>query len=227
MSEIEADYEKYIEETENLNKLLAEIEVRKGLENLPEGIDTSTAEGYKSIRSMYASALMNNNLFTGSQEDAESIIDNLVSSGTIQQLADGFNALSEAEAEATKETISIADKISSVKNKIKDSNDSEQYDKVSNWIDNLSEEDQDLVYKISVRTDDSALWTLTKWKEELEAFKNTGMTTEDSWDSFIAIMNNTEDTGFQKTLENYSTALSSLKEGFLGISNGTMQNHQF
>ena len=34
MSEIEADYEKYIEETENLNKLLAEIEVRKGLENL-------------------------------------------------------------------------------------------------------------------------------------------------------------------------------------------------
>ena len=30
------------------------------------------------------------------------------------------------------------------------------------------------------------------------------MTTEDSWDSFIAIMNNTEDTGFQKTLENYS-----------------------
>lgn len=222
MSEIEADYEKYIEETENLNKLLAEIEVRKGLENLPEGIDTSTAEGYKSIRSMYASALMNNNLFTGSQEDAESIIDNLVSSGTIQQLADGFNALSEAEAEATKETISIADKISSVKDKIKDSNDSEQYDKVSNWIDNLSEEDQDLVYKISVRTDDSALWTLTKWKEELEAFKNTGMTTEDSWDNFIAIMNNTEDTGFQKTLENYSTALSSLKEGFLGISNGTL-----
>lgn len=222
MSEIEADYEKYIEETENLNKLLAEIEVRKGLENLPEGIDTSTAEGYKSIRSMYASALMNNNLFTGSQEDAESIIDNLVSSGTIQQLTDGFNALSEAEAEAAKETISIADKISSVKSKIKDSNDSEQYDKVSNWIDNLSEEDQDLVYKISVRTDDSALWTLTKWKEELEAFKNTGMTTEDSWDNFIAIMNNTEDTGFQKTLENYSTALSSLKEGFLGISNGTL-----
>ncbi|HAU88356.1 MAG TPA: hypothetical protein DCW90_23635 [Lachnospiraceae bacterium] len=222
MSEIEADYEKYIEETENLNKLLAEIEVRKGLENLPEGIDTSTAEGYKSIRSMYASALMNNNLFTGSQEDAESIIDNLVSSGTIQQLTDGFNALSEAEAEATKETISIADKISSVKNKIKDSNDIEQYDKVSNWIDSLSEEDQDLVYKISVRTDDSALWTLTKWKEELEAFKNTGMTTEDSWDSFIAIMNNTDDSGFQKTLENYSTALSSLKEGFLGISNGTL-----
>ena len=58
------------------------------------------------------------------------------------------------------------------------------------------------------------------------------MTTEDSWDSFIAIMNNTEDTGFQKTLENYSTALSSLKEGFLGISNGTLDQdgiyiHQF
>lgn len=471
MSEIEADYEKYIEETENLNKLLAEIEVRKGLENLPEGIDTSTAEGYKSIRSMYASALMNNNLFTGSQEDAEDIIDNLVSSGTIQQLADGFNALSEAEAEAASTTDDTADKIArlrdqfaekdkkngidvdldssstsqqnqisqmedwinayenllneqskiedwgledfgsafdtsgesfiqskfgnidmdkrtiiewseSLKNQYKNALDSWDYDpeiggidtvfggsdrfgenvleegveiaftpilntddgkavfldkgtvydyieglvdesvdngklsidkllkldsigkningvqvknligaadtglnyddngnwaetvgrlmhfsgnfgaialgfedvkkcadeaglsvddfleKMENeyskndsngrpnsfldWFDNLSEEDQDLVYKISVKTDDSSLWTLTKWKEELEAFKNTGMTTEDSWDNFIAIMNNTEDTGFQKTLENYSTALSSLKEGFLGISNGTL-----
>ena len=91
---------------------------------------------------------------------------------------------------------------------------------VKKWFNSLKEEDKNLVYQISVRSDDTTLWSLTKWKEELEAIKETGQTTGEQMEQFYDIMNDTSDEGLSKNIENYTKNLETLQDALSKIKTG-------
>ena len=229
LSKVYDNYEEYIKQNEDLKKTLAEISMYDALENLPKDFTLDSAGDYIAYRKMVAQELVSNNLFTGNEQDAMDIIDSLASSGTIEDVTNGFQAFADAEAEvaAAAEEMTIDDKINSVKESLSDNsldlNQQVENNKVSQWIDTLSDEEKDFVYRISISADDTSLWTLTKWQEELLAFKNTGMTTEQSWGQFLSIMNNTEDGNFSDSISNSVSKLGELKEAFLDVKNGSME----
>lgn len=228
IKKIKPDYEEYIKQNEDLKNTLTEISMRDVLDDLPKDFTLDTAGDYITYREMVARELLSNNLFTGSKQNAIEIIDEIASSGVISDLTTGYKALADAEEEASAKAkeMTVDEKIKSIKESLSDdSSNLEQQaenNKIKKWLDSISDEDKDFVYRISVSADDTSLWTLTKWQEELNAFKETGMTTDQSWNSFISIMNNTEDDGFSATIENSVSKLGELKEAFLNIENNSI-----
>lgn len=88
----------------------------------------------------------------------------------------------------------------------------EQGDSSLSWFDSLSAGDKQLVYKISAETDDTSLWDLTKWEEELNRLKETGETTSESLSKFYDVMSNSDDGNFRSQIENSIDSITSLQD---------------
>lgn len=97
-----------------------------------------------------------------------------------------------------------------------------QNNDISDWFDSLSDDDKQLVYEISVKSDDTTLWTLSKWKQELADMSVAGKTSEESLQSFYDVMNNTEDGNFSDKVNDYLDKVQSLKDALTKIDTGEL-----
>lgn len=93
---------------------------------------------------------------------------------------------------------------------------------ISDWFDSLSDDDKQLIYQISVKSDDTTLWTLSKWKQELADMSAAGKTSEESLQSFYDVMNNTEDGNFSDKVNDYLDKVQSLKDALTKIDTGEL-----
>ena len=100
-----------------------------------------------------------------------------------------------------------------------------------NWIDSLSDQDQDIVYTISLNTD-TAEWTLSDWKASLEEIKGDSELLEDALrkvqvakDAASGVIN-IDVAGTTERLQTLQSALQSSQSatGLLGDSIGALRN---
>lgn len=100
----------------------------------------------------------------------------------------------------------------------------EQGESSLSWFNSLSAGDKQLVYKISAETDDTSLWDLTKWEEELNHLKETGETTSESLSSFYDVMSNSDDGNFKSQIENSVDAITSLQDSLDKLDLGELSD---
>lgn len=100
----------------------------------------------------------------------------------------------------------------------------EQGDSSLSWFDSLSAGDKQLVYKISTETDDTSLWDLTKWEEELNRLKETGETTSESLSKFYDVMSNSDDGNFRSQIENSIDSITSLQDSLDKLDLGELSD---
>lgn len=100
----------------------------------------------------------------------------------------------------------------------------EQGDSSLSWFDSLSAGDKQLVYKISAETDDTSLWDLTKWEEELNRLKETGETTSESLSKFYDVMSNSDDGNFRSQIENSIDSITSLQDSLDKLDLGELSD---
>ena len=93
---------------------------------------------------------------------------------------------------------------------------------VKEWFDSLSDEDKQLVYEVSIKSDDTTLWTLTRWKQELTDMSAAGKTSEESLQSFYNVMNNTEDGNFSGKVNDYLDNVQKLQDALSKIDMGEL-----
>ena len=98
----------------------------------------------------------------------------------------------------------------------------------SEWIDNLSSKDQDLVYQISLDKD-TAEWDLSEWQKHLEAARQSAIeavetvaTTEKI--SFSDLINDDE---VKTKIADFETQLSTLSQALKDVRNGNLSNSKF
>ena len=93
---------------------------------------------------------------------------------------------------------------------------------IQKWFDRLPSDDKKLVYEIGVKSDDTTLYTLTRWKTELESMKETGKTTGEQMQSFYDIINNTEAGNFSDYVDSYTKKISTLQDALSKLDLGEM-----
>lgn len=127
----------------------------------------------------------------------------------VSKFGDSSKDISDNLTKATKE------QLESLKSTFKEND-------ISDWFDSLSDDDKQLVYQISVKSDDTTLWTLSKWKQELADMSAAGKTSEESLQSFYDVMNNTEDGNFSDKVNDYLDKVQSLKDALTKIDTGEL-----
>lgn len=93
---------------------------------------------------------------------------------------------------------------------------------VKQWFDSLSPDDKELAYRISVKSDDTALWTLTQWKNEIDYLRENGETATESIQKFKDVMGSDESGGLSEKIESYQSELSALQDYISKIDLGTL-----
>lgn len=162
-------------------------------------------ESFNSFRDAMLEAAIAGDAFLGTEQDIEHSIDNFLSS---------MPALSNFSDHLTNTATATAEQLSSLKEGFENSD-------VSKWFDSLSEDQKQLVFDISVRSDNSNLWTLEKWKSELEHLEKHGISSQESLSSFYTALNGSDDqNGFTATIENYISNIETLQESLSKIDSG-------
>lgn len=89
---------------------------------------------------------------------------------------------------------------------------------ITEWFNRLSEDEKHLLYTIDVEANDTTLWTLTRWKQELADLSATGQSSTESLEDFYAVLNNTEDGNFSDTINDKIEAITRLQEALVNIN---------
>lgn len=95
-------------------------------------------------------------------------------------------------------------------------------EKIQNWFDELTPDEQDLVYKIGISTDASASYTLEQWEQALIDMREAGVTTEKSLQAFYDIMNDDEDGNFSETVNGYKEDIDELNDALTKLDSGEL-----
>lgn len=99
----------------------------------------------------------------------------------------------------------------------------------SDWIDNLSSKDQDLVYQISLDKD-TAEWDLKEWQKHLEAARQSAIEAGEyaavSLSSILSEKNEGEES-FSERIKTYTDSVSELQESLTAFRNGSFTNDDF
>lgn len=103
--------------------------------------------------------------------------------------------------------------LSNIKEKFKDNS-------ITEWFDSLSPEDKKFVYEIGLKSDDTTLYTLTRWKTELQSMKETGQTTGEQMQQFYDIMNDAGEGNLSEYIDGYTSKISSLQDILSKINTG-------
>ena len=89
---------------------------------------------------------------------------------------------------------------------------------ITDWFNGLSEDEKHLLYTIDVEANDTTLWTLTRWKQELADLSATGQSSTESLEDFYAVLNNTEDGNFSDTINGKIESITRLQEALVNIN---------
>ena len=204
MKEEYADVFDYIEK---INQAAAQLSYMDyvGKNGIPE-----TIEDFKALQSAIENTAKTNGQFVGTTEQINTSITNALSN--IPELSKFFGGYDDAIEKTTKATEAQLKKL----------RDTFADNDIAKWFDSLSAEDKQLIYEIGIRSDDTTLWTLTKWQEELKSMQDTSMTTKESLQEFYNTMNNTEEGNFSEVVEDYISNVETLQEALGKLDTGEM-----
>lgn len=96
-----------------------------------------------------------------------------------------------------------------------------KFNEYSEWFGSLIPEEQVFVYNISVEAENTQLWTLEKWKKELDLIKESGMSSAESLKEFNKIMGDTADDGLPKYIKTYRENIELLNDALFKLNTGT------
>ena len=90
---------------------------------------------------------------------------------------------------------------------------------ITEWFSVLRSDEKELIYEIGVKSDDTTLWTLTRWAQELAYLKENGETTAESMTKFYDLMNGSGDKdGMSEFINNYVSNIQSLQDAYNQLS---------
>lgn len=201
------EYEDVLKYINQINNVVAQLQYMDYINS--NGIPETQAE-FDKLKTTLEDTAESSGQFVGSQDQINDAITNTLSD--IPELSQFFNDVGDSAENATKAT---KEQLESLKSTFQ-SND------VSDWFDSLSDDDKQLIYEISVKSDDTTLWTLSKWKQELSDMSAAGKTSEESLQSFYDVMNNTEDGNFSAKVNDYLDKVQSLKDALTKIDTGEL-----
>lgn len=211
INDLEDSEGKFFSFREELNKSVAKDQYFDFIKNndIPK-----SQEEFDSLRQSMIEASEENKLYIGTQEDINNAITNTLSN--IPELSRFIKETASDTDDAIKVTQS---QMKTLRNSFK-----EQGDSSLSWFDSLSAGDKQLVYKISAETDDTSLWDLTKWEEELNHLKETGETTSESLSRFYDVMNDSDDGNFKSQIENSVDSITSLQDSLNKLDLGELSD---
>lgn len=198
----EDEYKNVLDYVDKINDVAAQLQYMDIVKT--DGVPQSK-EQFDALKQSMVDAAKENQNFVGSQDQINDAITNTLSD--IPELSQFFNDVGDSAENATKAT---KEQLESLKSTFQ-SND------ISDWFNSLSDDDKQLIYEISVKSDDTTLWTLSKWKQELSDMSAAGKTSEESLQSFYDVMNNTEDGNFSDKVNDYLDKVQSLKDALTKI----------
>ena len=201
------EYKNVLDYVDKINDVVAQLQYMDIVKT--DGVPQSK-EQFDALKQSMVDAAKENQNFVGSQDQINDAITNTLSD--IPELSQFFNDVGDSAENATKAT---KEQLESLKSTFQ-SND------ISDWFDSLSDDDKQLIYEISVKSDDTTLWTLSKWKQELSDMSAVGKTSEESLQSFYDVMNNTEDGNFSDKVNDYLDKVQSLKDALTKIDTGEL-----
>jgi len=201
------EYEDVLKYINQINNVVAQLQYMDYINS--NGIPETQAE-FDKLKTTLEDTAESSGQFVGSQDQINDAITNTLSD--IPELSQFFNDVGDSAENATKAT---KEQLESLKSTFQ-SND------ISDWFDSLSDDDKQLIYEISVKSDDTTLWTLSKWKQELSDMSAAGKTSEESLQSFYDVMNNTEDGNFSDKVNDYLDKVQSLKDALTKIDTGEL-----
>lgn len=207
IGDFEDEYENVLDYVDKINDVAAQLQYMDIVKT--DGVPQSK-EQFDALKQSMVDAAKENQNFVGSQDQINDAITNTLSD--IPELSQFFNDVGDSAENATKAT---KEQLESLKSTFQ-SND------ISDWFDSLSDDDKQLIYEISVKSDDTTLWTLSKWKQELSDMSAAGKTSEESLQSFYDVMNNTEDGNFSDKVNDYLDKVQSLKDALTKIDTGEL-----
>lgn len=203
----EDEYKNVLDYVDKINDVAAQLQYMDIVKT--DGVPQSK-EQFDALKQSMVDAAKENQNFVGSQDQINDAITNTLSD--IPELSQFFNDVGDSAENATKAT---KEQLESLKSTFQ-SND------ISDWFNSLSDDDKQLIYEISVKSDDTTLWTLSKWKQELSDMSAAGKTSEESLQSFYDVMNNTEDGNFSDKVNDYLDKVQSLKDALTKIDTGEL-----
>lgn len=169
---------------------------------LKNGIPTTT-EQYQAMKDSIIEASGANESF---RNELESMLDNdfsdLIDISGIEEQIENISDLTDEQ-------------LNEVKSKFADNS-------ISEWFNSLSPDDKKLVYEIGVKSDDTTLYTLTRWKSELESMKLASELSSESISDFNDIINSTADNNFSDYVDSYTKKISSLQDALSKVDLGEM-----
>ncbi|MFR5728113.1 phage tail tape measure protein [Blautia stercoris] len=207
INSFENEYKDTLDYINKINDVAAQLQYMDIVKT--DGVPQSKEQFDVLKQSMIDTAAENKN-FVGSQEQINDAITNTLSD--IPELSQFYDDMGNSTEEAVKAT---KEQLESLKSTFKEND-------ISDWFDSLSDDDKQLVYQISVKSDDTTLWTLSKWKQELADMSAAGKTSEESLQSFYDVMNNTEDGNFSDKVNDYLDKVQSLKDALTKIDTGEL-----
>lgn len=207
IGDFEDEYENVLDYVDKINDVAAQLQYMDIVKT--DGVPQSK-EQFDALKQSMVDAAKENQNFVGSQDQINDAITNTLSD--IPELSQFFNDMGDSAENATKAT---KEQLESLKNTFKEND-------ISDWFDSLSDDDKQLIYQISVKSDDTTLWTLSKWKQELADMSAAGKTSEESLQSFYDVMNNTEDGNFSDKVNDYLDKVQSLKDALTKIDTGEL-----
>ena len=207
IGDFEDEYKNVLDYVDKINDVTAQLQYMDIVKT--DGVPQSK-EQFDALKQSMVDAAKENQNFVGSQDQINDAITNTLSD--IPELSQFFNDVGDSAENATKAT---KEQLESLKSTFQ-SND------ISDWFDSLSDDDKQLIYEISVKSDDTTLWTLSKWKQELSDMSAAGKTSEESLRSFYDVMNNTEDGNFSDKVNDYLDKVQSLKDALTKIDTGEL-----
>lgn len=203
----EDEYKNVLDYVDKINDVAAQLQYMDIVKT--DGVPQSK-EQFDALKQSMVDAAKENQNFVGSQDQINDAITNTLSD--IPELSQFFNDVGDSAENATKAT---KEQLESLKSTF-------QNNDISDWFDSLSDDDKQLIYEISVKSDDTTLWTLSKWKQELSDMSAAGKTSEESLQSFYDVMNNTEDGNFSDKVNDYLDKVQSLKDALTKIDTGEL-----
>lgn len=207
IGDFEDEYKNVLDYVDKINDVAAQLQYMDIVNT--DGVPQSK-EQFDALKQSMVDVAKENQNFVGSQDQINDAITNTLSD--IPELSQFFNDVGDSAENATKAT---KEQLESLKSTFQ-SND------ISDWFDSLSDDDKQLIYEISVKSDDTTLWTLSKWKQELSDMSAAGKTSEESLQSFYDVMNNTEDGNFSDKVNDYLDKVQSLKDALTKIDTGEL-----
>lgn len=207
IGDFEDEYKNVLDYVDKINDVAAQLQYMDIVKT--DGVPQSK-EQFDALKQSMVDAAKENQNFVGSQDQINDAITNTLSD--IPELSQFFNDMGDSAENATKAT---KEQLESLKNTFKEND-------ISDWFDSLSDDDKQLIYQISVKSDDTTLWTLSKWKQELADMSAAGKTSEESLQSFYDVMNNTEDGNFSDKVNDYLDKVQSLKDALTKIDTGEL-----